>query len=106
MNIRQYNQMHRYDSVDEYLDSISNTWRKLDEQVAAGTDLPRFMFAIGTEDFGYENMRKFLKHADEIGLPYEYHEGPGRHEWRVWERDIQTAFKFFGFGEEEQGNIF
>ncbi len=106
MSIRQYNQMHRYDSVDEYLNSISNTWRKLDEQVAAGTDLPRFMFAIGTEDGGYENMQKFLKHADEIGLPYEYHEGPGRHEWRVWERDIQIAFKFFGFGDEEQGNIF
>ena len=51
-------------------------------------------------------MQTFLKHADEIGLPYEYHEGPGRHEWRVWERDIQIAFKFFGFGNEEQGNIF
>ena len=104
--LRRYNQMHRYDSVSEYLDSISNTWRKLDELVAEKADLPRFMFAIGTEDGGYANMQKFRKHADEIGLPYEYHEGPGRHEWRVWERDIQIAFRFFGFGEEEQGNIF
>ena len=104
--LRNYNQMHRYDSVDEYLDSISNTWRKLDEMVAAKADLPRFMFAIGTEDMGYENMKKFRAHAAEIGFDFEYHEGPGRHEWRVWERDIQIAFRFFGFKDEEQGNIF
>ncbi len=104
--LRQYNQMHRYDTVDEFLNSMSNTWRKLDEMVAAKADLPRFMFAIGTEDFGYENMQKFRKHAEEIGFKFEYHEGPGRHEWRVWERDIQIAFRFFGFGDEEQGNIF
>ena len=106
MELRRYNQMHRFDCVDDYLNSISNTWRKLDEMVAAKADLPRFMFAIGTEDMGYQNMVAFRKHADEIGLPYEYYEGPGRHEWRVWERDIQIAFKFFGFGDEEKGNIF
>ncbi len=105
-DVRQYNTMHRFDSVDEYLASMSNTWRTVDRLVKEGADLPRFMFAIGTEDGSYGDMQKWLKHADEIGLPYEYHEGPGRHEWRVWERDIQIAFKFFGFGEEEQGNIF
>ena len=105
-DFRQYNTMHRYDTLDGYLDSISNTWRKVGQCMKDGTDLPRFMFAIGTEDHGYANMVAFRKYADEIGFKFEYHEGPGRHEWRVWERDIQIAFKFFGFGDEEQGNIF
>ena len=106
MELRRYNQMHRYDSVDGYLDSISNAWRKLDELVAAKADLPRFLFSIGTEDMAYDAMQVFRRHAEEIGFPFEYHEGPGRHEWRVWERDIQIAFRFFGFADEEKGNIF
>jgi len=106
MTYRTWTGMHRFDSVDEYLDSSANIWRNFDKAVKEGVDLPRFMFAIGTEDFGYPNMKKWLDHAKELGLEVEYHEGPGRHEWRVWERDIQIAFKFFGFGDEEQGNIF
>lgn len=104
---RTYNQMHRYDSVDEYLDSMSNSWRKLDEMVAEKNPLlPKLFFSIGTEDFMIENFWKFKEHADSIGLEAEYVTGPGTHEWRVWERDIQKAFTFFGFDDDIKGNAF
>lgn len=108
MGYRNYNQMHRYDSVDEYLDSISNSWRKLDSMVAAKDPLlPRLFFSIGTEDFGYANFKLFKAHLEELGVDAVFTEGPGVHEWRVWERDIQKAITFFGLdGDDVKGNAF
>lgn len=104
-NLRLYNQMHRYDSVEEFLDSPSNTSRTLD-RMADDPRLPRLFFSIGTEDPGYERFEKFRRHAEEIGLKVEFHTGPGVHEWRVWERDIQLALKFFGIDGDIKGNLF
>ena len=62
---------------------------------------------FGTEDFGYENYKLFKAHLKEIGLDAVFTEGPGVHEWRVWERDIQKAIEFFGLtGDEVKGNAF
>lgn len=104
--LRQYNQMHRYESVDEFLDSMTNTWRKLDTMVKNGEQLPRLFFSTGTEDFGYANFVKFRKHLEDLGVDAEFVTGPGRHEWRVWERDIQKAIEFIGFDGEIKGNEF
>ena len=103
--LRTYNQMHRYDSVDEYLDSMSNTWRRF--FAADREKLPRLFFSIGTEDRGYQNWLKFRAKAEAEGYDIEWHTGPGVHEWRVWERDIQKAIKFFGLGgDEAKGNAY
>lgn len=103
--LRSYNQMHRFDSVEDYLNSPCNNWRTVDELVGK-VDLPRFFFSIGTEDHGYQNWLKFKAHAEKIGFAAEFHTGPGVHEWRVWERDIQKALRFFGLEGEVQGNAF
>jgi len=102
---RLYNQMHRYDSVDEFLDSPSNNGRTLD-MMADDPGLPKLFFSIGTEDPGFDKWQDFRRHAQEIGLKAEFHTGPGAHEWRVWERDIQLALDFFGVGNEIKGNMF
>ena len=104
--IRTYNQMHRFDTLDEYLDSISNSWRRIDKAVADKTPLPRLFFSIGTEDMGFERWTKWKAHAQEIGLDAVFVTGPGIHEWRVWERDIQRAIEFFGLDNEVKGNVF
>ena len=33
-------------------------------------------------------------------------EGPGAHEWRVWDRDIQLVLDSFGIHNESRGNAF
>lgn len=104
--LRVYNQIHRYDSLEEYLASDSNLYGLLMKSLDR-TDLPEFFFASGTEDplmtKPYMELKKTLKKK---GFPAEWHEGPGSHEWRVWERDIQKAFAFFGLKEEGKGNEF
>ncbi len=107
MKRRIWNQMHRYDTVDEYLDSDSNVYRILIEKEEDGTDLPEMMFACGTEDpLMTDKFKELKKLFEEKGYQAKFVEGPGSHEWRVWERDIQTAIDFFAIGEDGQGNAF
>ncbi len=106
MNLRRYNQMHRYDSVDEYLASYSNLYRKL-EEAADKKGMPKFFFSTGTEDpLMAENFKAIRTHLSDLGFEAVWVEGPGSHEWRVWERDIQMAFDFFGLNGKDKGNAF
>lgn len=102
---REYNRMHRYDSVEEYLNSDSNLYRLLEN--AEDEDIPALMFACGTEDplmtKAYEDLKE---HFAKTGRKAYFTEGPGSHEWRVWERDIQKAFVFFHLSDEISGNAF
>ena len=51
----------------------------------------------------YEDLKAYFKKK---GYSAVFTEGPGSHEWRVWERDIQKALAFFGIAGEEKGNAF
>ncbi len=104
--LRRYNIMHRYDSVEEYLSSPSNLYGLIMDNMGK-ENLPRLFFSTGTEDplmkdAFVEMKKKFM----ENGWKAEWVEGPGSHEWRVWERDIQKALDFFGMENEEKGNAF
>ncbi|MBE7054378.1 MAG: esterase family protein [Ruminococcaceae bacterium] len=55
----------------------------------------RLYQSCGTEDFLYEdnqNFRKWIKNTD---FEHEYHEGPGGHEWKFWDKHIEKAIEFF-----------
>lgn len=102
---RQYNVMHRYETLDDYLNSDDNLW-KLVEKVNPD-DLPQLFFACGTEDpLMGPQFPLFRKHLEELGIQAQYSQGPGSHEWRVWERDIQKALAFFGITDQKKGNAF
>lgn len=103
---RQYNVMHKYDSFEDYMNSSYNLWKKLGE--ADRTVLPDLFFSVGTEDplFPQNALSDFKAYMEELGIEAVYETGKGSHEWRVWERDIQKAFDFFGFNEETKGNAF
>lgn len=105
MKQRQYNVMHRYESPDDYLASDDNLW-KLSEKVNK-EKLPRLFFACGTEDpLMGPQFPVYRKHLEDLGISAEYSQGPGSHEWRVWERDIQKALAFFGITDSSKGNAF
>lgn len=108
MNLRIYNQMHRYDSVDEFFASDANYYKNLMDAEEKKVDLPKLFFSTGTEDpLMIDSFKKIKKVFEEKGYEAEWVEGPGSHEWRVWERDIQKAFTFFGLDEKDaKGNAF
>lgn len=52
---------------------------------------PQLYLAIGWEDsLLYEN-REFVALLSQLKMPYRYAEVPGKHEWKVWDEQIQPV---------------
>ncbi len=58
--------------------------------------LPRLYQCCGTEDFLYEDNRRFRDFARRIGLAVDYDEGPGAHEWGYWDAQIRKVLDWIG----------
>jgi len=52
---------------------------------------PRLFQCCGTEDFLYADNLRFKAHAEALGLPLTYEEGPGDHVWAYWDAMIQRV---------------
>jgi putative tributyrin esterase len=52
---------------------------------------PHLYISTGSEDFLLEDNREFVRHLAELKVPYQYREFPGKHEWPVWDREIQVV---------------
>ena len=71
-------------------------------------ELPDLFFSVGTEDplFSPGMLEDFQAYLNQLGIEAVFETGPGSHEWRVWERDIQKAFDFFDLDADTKGNAF
>ena len=56
--------------------------------------LPAIRFDCGTEDGLIEENRAFHKHLETLGIPHEYEEFPGTHNWAFWDEHVQQALRF------------
>jgi S-formylglutathione hydrolase FrmB len=56
--------------------------------------LPVLRIDCGTEDFLLQDNRDYHKHLEKSGLPHEYQEFPGAHDWAYWDIHIQEALRF------------
>jgi S-formylglutathione hydrolase FrmB len=91
--------------MDAYLASRDNSWR-LCRELAGDSKLPRFYFAIGKDDFLYNNWQKFRAFCEDIDFKATFEEYDGfTHEWRFWDLTIQRAIEFFGL-KDNQGGTF
>jgi S-formylglutathione hydrolase FrmB len=48
----------------------------------------------GTEDFLYEDNKRFLEFSKGLDLKLTYEEGPGTHEWGFWDKYIQNVLNW------------
>ena len=58
--------------------------------------LPALRFDCGTDDFLIEQNRALHRHLEALGVPHEYAEHPGGHDWGYWDQHIQETLAFFG----------
>jgi S-formylglutathione hydrolase FrmB len=56
--------------------------------------LPALLIDCGTEDFLLEENRTFHHHLEKIGVPHEYQEYSGAHNWEYWDAHVQEALAF------------
>ncbi len=57
----------------------------------APDEMPELYLAVGSSDFLLEANRAFVKLLSELKLRYRYCEVPGKHEWPVWDEQIQQV---------------
>lgn len=62
---------------------------------ASGKALPRIYMWCGTEDFLYHQNIRMRDHLLRLGYDLTYEESPGDHDWKYWDRKIQSALKWF-----------
>lgn len=55
------------------------------------TPAPRIYLCCGTDDFLLSMNRRFRDHLAAAGLPADYREGPGDHDWDYWDRQIEEV---------------
>ena len=55
---------------------------------------PALRIDCGSEGFLIESNRAYHAHLTELGIPHEYEEHPGEHNWPYWDEHIQPAIAF------------
>lgn len=65
---------------------------ELAKKLTAETPLQIYV-SIGSGDFLLDENREFVRHLTELKIPYEYREIPGKHEWPVWDEQIQVVLE-------------
>lgn len=66
----------------------------LARQALAAGNLPHLMIDCGTEDFLIEDNRDFHRQLEAAGIPHDYREHKGAHDWDYWDRHVQASVKF------------
>lgn len=59
------------------------------------SQLPALRIDCGTGDFLIEESRAFHVHLTNLGIPHEYAENPGGHDWEYWDRHVRDTLAFF-----------
>jgi S-formylglutathione hydrolase FrmB len=57
--------------------------------------LPVVRIDCGVDDFLIEDNRRLHEHLEQLGVPHEYTEYPGAHDWAYWDTHVQEAIAFF-----------
>lgn len=65
---------------------------ELIREVPAG-EMPQLYLSIGSSDLLLSDNREFIHLLSQLKIPYEYREVPGRHEWPVWDGQIQAVLE-------------
>ena len=56
--------------------------------------MPALRLDCGTSDFLLDQNREFHAHLQNLGIPHEYAEFPGAHDWSYWDKHIQKSLRF------------
>lgn len=72
--------------------------RRLERLVAKNgkSAAPALFVDCGTEDGLVDQNRAFKWRVEQLGLPIEYHEWPGKHEWPYWRAHVGESLHWIG----------
>lgn len=101
MRLKEINQVAKYKTVQDFLDSYENVWDRFPEVVKAGK-LPKMYVSCGTKDKNvYPRFLRFEKYAESLNADVKFEEEEGYcHEYALWDISIQKALDYFNILKE------
>jgi putative tributyrin esterase len=96
-SITHFDQLKQFveENADDYGVSAEN--QSVFETMLKGRGtLPPIRFDCGTEDRLLKHNRELHQQLTASGIPHEYYEFPGGHEWGYWQTHLVDTLKFFG----------
>lgn len=82
------------DAYSEITGSSADLLAQLDLAKQSGVKLPELFACCGRDDHTLEDNRVFTAKCAELGIPLEYIENEGAHEWGYWDRMIQEVLNW------------
>lgn len=56
--------------------------------------LPALRLDCGTSDYLLDQSRALHEHLQSLGVPHEYMERPGAHDWAYWDKQLPSTLRF------------
>jgi putative tributyrin esterase len=69
--------------------------RSLREAFRSSRNIRPFRFDCGREDFLIEANRELHRDLTEAGVPHQYEESSGIHDWSYWRTSLEATLRFF-----------
>ena len=85
---------HVFGEPADLPESVNNPEYLVRKLLSEGKELPRLFFCVGTEDFLYQNNQQFRRFLTEQGVPFQYAEGPGVHDFCFVRSQLEKALDF------------
>lgn len=80
-----------FGNLDKFAGSDNDVYALAERLARSKGPIPSLYQCCGTEDFLYDDNVRFKAHAETLGLPLTYEEGPGEHVWGYWDMMIQRV---------------
>ena len=88
---------HEMESIfgceDQMKKGPGNLSRLAEKLIKTPEKAPRIYMSCGTEDFLFEANQSFVERFG-TALSIEYHPGPGMHDWRFWDAQIEKVLEW------------
>ena len=75
--------------------SVINLVGNYPKDLSAGGDSLAIIIDCGTEDFFYLTNHALHEKMLHLGIPHDYIERPGKHDWTYWRNAVQYQLLFF-----------
>ena len=81
--------------MDEAIKGENNAFNLAVKLKESGKIPPAMYMWCGYDDFLYSSSVKFSNHLKALGMPIEYRESDGNHDWPCWDRELKTVLNEF-----------
>lgn len=91
--------LNAFGSVEQYRGSRNDFKFLVDQNLAAGTKMPRLYFCCGKQDGFYNGAKLFAEYVKDKGLETCFMEADGEHNWEYWDAQLPQMLAYLVKGE-------